>query len=217
LPLNFTLGDDPRRDLGFPAFYNSHRGDGFLGSHPGSEALRRWHLTGVALAILRNFLVLKKRRPDVIKVQGVLVGKARVRTSVVCLHQDKILAFHAEDPISKKKYVFLPGGAIEPDETAPEAAIRETLEETGFQVELSTADSIDKEYVFHWKGEDFDCLTIFYRGYLKSPFQAPVNDADYNKGVAWIPRSEINSAFSYSTEILEAIAELLMQAPNGRA
>lgn len=143
------------------------------------------------------------------------MAKARVRTSVVCLHQGKLLGFRAEDPVSKKQYVFLPGGAIEPEETAPEAAIRETLEETGFQVELSTSDSVDKEYLFHWKGEDYDCLTIFYRGLLRSPFQAPVQDADYHQGVVWIPENEIESAFSYSAEILEAIKELISPTPGG--
>jgi len=125
------------------------------------------------------------------------------------MNQGKLLAFRAQDPLSKKDYVFLPGGAIEPEETAPEAAERETLEETGFKIEVDAQSCIDKEYVFHWKGEDYDCLTMFYRATLKSPFQAPINDADYHQGVVWIPESEIRTTFSYSAEILEAILELI--------
>jgi tRNA(adenine34) deaminase len=141
--------------------------------------------------------------------EALAMGKPRVRTSVVCLHNEKLLAFHAEDPTSKQKYVFLPGGAIEPSETAPEAAERETLEETGFQVEVDPASSVDKEYLFHWNGQDYDCLTIFYRGRLVSPTQKPVSDASYHRGVVWIPRKEIRSTFSYSKDILDAILELI--------
>jgi len=137
------------------------------------------------------------------------MAKPRVRTSLVCLHNDKLLAFRAEDPTSKKPYVFLPGGQIEPNETAPEAAARETLEETGFLVRVEESSGVDREYLFHWDGQDFDCLTLFYRGHLTSPMQRKVEDAPYHRGVIWIPKSEIESTFSYSADILSAIQELL--------
>ena len=137
------------------------------------------------------------------------MGKPRVRTSVVCLHNDRLLAFHAEDPQTKTNYVFLPGGKVESHETATEAAERETLEETGFHVEVSGSLGVDREYTFFWNGEDYDCLTIFYPARLKSPLQSPVQDAEYHRGVVWIPRDEIIKNFSYSSPILEAILELL--------
>ena len=137
------------------------------------------------------------------------MGKPRVRTSVVCLHNDRLLAFHAEDPKSKEKYVFLPGGKVESHETATEAAERETLEETGFRVEATGSLGVDREYSFLWNGEEYDCLTIFYPARLVSPIQAKVQDADYHQGVVWIPRDEIAKSFAYSAPILEAILELL--------
>jgi tRNA(adenine34) deaminase len=133
----------------------------------------------------------------------------RVRTSVVCIHNGKLLAFHAEDPTSKRAYVFLPGGGIEQDETAPEAAERETLEETGFTVSVEAEKSVDKEYLFHWDGADYDCITIFYRARLRSPIQREVNDASYHRGVTWVPINEIHTVFNYSRPILEAIEEVL--------
>lgn len=133
----------------------------------------------------------------------------RVRTSVVCVHQNKILGFRAEDPANKKEYFFLPGGKIEADETAPEAAARETLEETGFTVLVDEKNSVDKEYLFQWNNQIFDCLTIFYPASLSSPFAKKVQDTDYHLGVEWIEKSEVDKAFSYCPEIRDAVIEIL--------
>jgi 8-oxo-dGTP pyrophosphatase MutT (NUDIX family) len=137
---------------------------------------------------------------------------SRVRTSVVCIHNGKLLGFNAEDPTSGKPYVFLPGGGIEGHETAPEAAERETLEETGFKVAVDPMQSVDKEYRFSWDGEDYDVLTIFYFARLVSPLQRPVSDAPYHRGVTWVPMDEIRETFSYTPEILAAIEELITPA-----
>ena len=52
------------------------------------------------------------------------------RVSIVVIHKNKTLGFHAEDPHNKKKYFFLLGGLIEAGETEQDAARREWLEET---------------------------------------------------------------------------------------
>lgn len=135
--------------------------------------------------------------------------RSRVRASVICWHNDQLLCVRLEDPTSKEQFITVPGGAVEEDETAPEAAARETFEETGFSVVVDPESCVDKEYIFHWDGEDYDCLTMFYRGRLKSPLQAPVDDAAYHRGVVWVPRAEIREVFGYSREILDAIEELL--------
>ena len=135
--------------------------------------------------------------------------KSRVRASVVVISNGRILTFLAVDPTSGKEYFFLPGGGIEDDETAPGAAERETLEETGYRVEVDPSSNVDREYKFFWNGEMYDCLTIFYRGHLKAPMAAKVADADYNKGVRWIPVDDVAAVFDYSPEILSAIEDLL--------
>lgn len=135
--------------------------------------------------------------------------KSRVRSSVVVLHNDQLLTFLAVDPTSGREYYFLPGGQIEEDETAPEAAERETFEETGYKIKVEPTRNVDREYHFFWDGEDYDCLTIFYGARLLSPFPAKVKDAPYNKGVAWIPLEDVDRVFSYSAEILSAIREIL--------
>lgn len=135
--------------------------------------------------------------------------KSRVRASVVLVHNERLLTFFAIDPSSQKEYHFLPGGAVEADETAPEAAERETLEETGFKVEIDPESGVDREYFFYWDGDDYDCLTCFYWGRLVSPLQESVNDRDYNKGVVWIPLEDIDQKMGYTAEILSAIKALI--------
>lgn len=137
------------------------------------------------------------------------MARSRVRTSVVCVHQNQLLAFQATDPATGAEYVFLPGGAIEPHETAPEAAERETLEETGFAVHVDADSCLDAEYEFTWNGDLYNCLTLFYRETLTSPFQqAAINEPDYHKGIIWIPVAEISDRFSYSKEICDAVLAL---------
>ncbi len=132
----------------------------------------------------------------------------RKRVSVVIVNDNKILGFHAEDPFNKKKYFFLPGGEIEKKESKEETAIRETLEETGYKIGL-VKNSIIKNYDFEWNGRVFDCETTFFLGKLISLEQNFVKDADYNRGVDWIPVDQIKEVLGYHADILSAILELL--------
>ena len=143
----------------------------------------------------------------------------RERASVVVVHNDKILAFLAEDPTSKKMYYFLPGGAIESGETAPEAAERETLEETGYLVNIDPQNCVDKDYLFFWNGQQYLSQTLFYFGTLNSPLQvnSQIQDAPYHRGVVWLPISEIKQHFGYSNEILSAIEQVIKQQASGVA
>lgn len=57
-----------------------------------------------------------------------------MRAQVVVLRGDRILL--ARHKRGEEEYWVLPGGAVEPGETAEEAAIRETREETGLEVRI---------------------------------------------------------------------------------
>lgn len=129
----------------------------------------------------------------------------RKRVSIVVIHKNKILGFHAEDPHSKKKYFFIPGGLIESGESAAEAARRETLEETGYTVDVLGEISVKRRYDFEWNGKINDCETEFLAGKLASEKAVSVNDASYHQGVDWLPIGEIQNIFSYHQDILEPI------------
>jgi tRNA(adenine34) deaminase len=135
----------------------------------------------------------------------------RKRVSVVVVEKNKILGFHAEDPTNKKKYFFLPGGQIEPGETFEEAALRETLEETGFRVELVPGKSVTRRYMFHWDGKDHDCETVFLLGKLLSSEGSTVTDASYHRGVDWVSKDQVRSIFSYNGDTMQAVLILAEQ------
>lgn len=135
--------------------------------------------------------------------------QSRVRASAVVVHDGKLLCTLGQDPVTGQQYHFLPGGKIEAEETAPEAAERETLEETGFLVSVDPRTCIDGEYFFTWGGQEFDCLTLFYRGQLTSPIQKQKPTAETTLAVVWISIDQIESEFKSHPVILKSILELV--------
>lgn len=134
-------------------------------------------------------------------------SQKRERVSVVCVFEGKILCFLGVDPKSGQKYYFLPGGVIEPGESEVQCGARETMEETGYRVRLDSSSKLTRKYIFPWNGQQVDCTTHFYRGYLDENFHPPkpVDDADYNLGPTWISISKIPETFGYHDAILNAV------------
>lgn len=146
---------------------------------------------------------------DMLKIRNEMKTQ-RNRVSIVVIHKNKILGFHAEDPYSKKKYFFLPGGMIESGESADQAAQRETLEETGYLIDVINGVNIKRRYDFEWNGKTNDCATEFLAGKLISEKAISVDDASYHRGVDWLPISEVRTIFGYHKDILEPI-ELIVK------
>lgn len=135
--------------------------------------------------------------------------KHRRRSSVICVADKRFLVFKARDPHSGREYFFVPGGAIEHGESAADAAHRETLEETGYSVEVDASSEIISDYTFFWNGQHVYCTTHFFRARLVGDVAAEVHDADYNLGAEWLPIDKVEAAFSYSAEIKAAVLELI--------
>lgn len=135
----------------------------------------------------------------------------RKRASAIVVANNSLLCFFAIDPTSGKEYYFLPGGAIEGNEIPEQAAVRETLEETGFHITIAPQQALIREYDFTWDGTYYRSHTHFFRGELTEDFRQPgkVQDVDYNKGAVWLPLSKVHEKFSYTTEILDAILQLI--------
>lgn len=150
--------------------------------------------------ILQDFFKSRRLQHKLIKTQK----NYRFRASVIVVHQNKILGFHAIDPTSKKKYFFLPGGKIEKNETAAETAVRETLEETGYKIRLIPNRELRRRYDFEWNGEVNHCDTIFFIGVLDEDWfePVPVKDAPYNMGAQWLPVKDVDPVFNYHPDIL---------------
>jgi tRNA(adenine34) deaminase len=148
----------------------------------------------------------------------------RYRASVIVLHKNQVLGFHAIDPHNQKKYVFMPGGQIESGESAEATAVRETLEETGYKIRLLPNLQLQKRYDFEWNGKAHYCDTQFFVGVLDENWHEPqkVEDADYNKGPVWISIKDVDQVFSYHADLLWGVKwgikrALAWQAKNSRS
>jgi len=76
---------------------------------------------------------MTERSPDPASAPQPRAGEPRVSARVVVIDPDDqvlLIRHHAEG----REFYVLPGGRVEPGETAAEAAAREVLEETGFGV-----------------------------------------------------------------------------------
>ena len=70
------------------------------------------------------------------------------------------------------------GGRNRATETAREAAVRETREETGYSV-VSKSESFTNEYEFLWNGQTYNCRTHWFNGSLATKKPAKViSEAD---------------------------------------
>ena len=110
--------------------------------------------------------------------------------AIVFTFEDKVLfAVRNVDP-DKGKW-DLPGGFIDPNETAEEAACREIKEELGIEIstnELKYITTSPNNYLY--KNVPYRTMDIFYECPLKSDVMT-INADDEIQELIWVKRSEI--------------------------
>ena len=134
----------------------------------------------------------------------------RTRTGVLCLRGNQLLTIELQDPVTRKRFWSVPGGAVEPGETIAEAAVRETLEETGYQVEL-TSEGYATRYDFFWNATSYDCTTWWYSAKLSSDEATLVDDADYLLQARWLDWPRCRPLFTNRPAFAGVFRHFLMQ------
>lgn len=137
---------------------------------------------------------------------------ARERASSVCLAEGQILMVKLKDPVSGVERLFPPGGKIEPGESPDQTAVRETREETGFEVEpLPNAKPIVVTYPFDWASVVYEVHTHFVACRLSEAYRAPraIADESYNLGAVWLPVAEVSAALAFQDDIRKAVLACL--------
>jgi 8-oxo-dGTP pyrophosphatase MutT (NUDIX family) len=133
----------------------------------------------------------------------------RTRACLLCVEDDALLCIELEDPVTRKRFWSVPGGEVEDGESPLDAAVRETLEETGYAVVPEGERELVTRYDFRWNAEVFACTTHWFPGRLTSRQRDPVDDAAYLKGCAWIPLDRLPLLLSDHPYIREAVLQVL--------
>ena len=118
--------------------------------------------------------------------------------------QDRLLLMKRTD----SGYWGLPGGATEPGERVEEAARRETLEETGLQIDemdLFGVFSGPELFYKYPNGDEVYNVTIIYRS---NKWQGAVRINDEHTEFCWFPRNEIPSPEFISPPIIPVIRKI---------
>jgi hypothetical protein len=86
----------------------------------------------------------------------------------------------------------------------------ETLEETGCTIELQPGPGHRVQYPFVWNARSFAVTTHFFAARLVDPTRppAPVSDASYHEGAAWLAIEDVTREFAFLPEMLDAFERL---------
>lgn len=121
---------------------------------------------------------------------------SRDRAGVIIVDEDQVLLMYRKK--GDAEYFCIPGGHIEPGETAEQAAIREIKEETTLDVELT-------EFMVELKNQDRNETYFFSKSFTGS-VELSGEEAERNSkndafALKWIPVDLLSSLLIYPEQL----------------
>lgn len=103
-------------------------------------------------------------------------------------NNDQILILHRQNNKSEGNKWGIPGGKIHKDETPLEAIVRETMEETGFDISKQPIETLKPVYIEYDEKNHF-VYRAFRTKLLDNPGDVKINFNEH-KGFTWVKPSE---------------------------
>ncbi len=110
-----------------------------------------------------------------------------IRPATIVIKNEKALVIKSK--YGNEEFYLFPGGGIEKGETIVQAAIRETLEETGYLVKIAKPLYIN-EYI-NLKKSSNRVVNIFFLARVKKFVGIKTNDKGKIKNMEWIPIKDL--------------------------
>jgi len=103
------------------------------------------------------------------------------------------------EPQEQRRFWIMPGGGIEPGETAAEAATREVAEETGIDlpVDRLAGPVWEREHTFTWDGRRYSYEEQYFVARLDGPvelrpFHGDQHEARHTFAMQWVSQAELD-------------------------
>jgi len=138
--------------------------------------------------------------------------KTKIRSTCLCIDEDRLLLIQMKDPVSGELFWYPPGGKLEAGESAHDAVHREVLEETGSRLKLLNNECVTVEYSAEWCGETYTCVNHTFVGELSCSPEARSRNRrsqPYEQEQRWVKFSEIDEYLQFSPELLRSTKEII--------
>ena len=135
--------------------------------------------------------------------------KVRQRSTILLEDKGRLMLLKMKDPVTEKIHFSLPGGMIEPAESARAAAIRECHEETGY-IPLIISEELTLDYVYLWAEKRIHCRSFFFRARPLTKVSPKLNQNEwFIQEAAWVERKRAIALLWYHRLVQQAVTKAL--------
>ena len=140
-----------------------------------------------------------------------MAEKIGIRPATIVIKDGKVLLVNSR--YKDEEFYLFPGGGMKFGETIEEAAVRETLEETGAKVKIKDLFHVN-EYIY---ADDWNkrSVSIFFIAEVVEISEPKTNDNGKIKEVKWIKLDELDNYDIRPKIIVDLIKNSLLESPRG--